>query len=80
MVGLPGRCRAWHNMRVAESNSKNHYVDNGWPRDGDGNVPDHAVSEFATHVAGALSPFGDVEFPLPADKVHYINPKTDINS
>lgn len=68
----------WHNIDVAESKKK-HYVDNGWPQDEDGNAPDHAVSEFAAHVAGALSPFGETTFPLPADEVHYINPKTVIN-
>lgn len=67
----------WHNIRVAEK--KNHYVDNGWPKDDDGDSA-HAVSEFAANISGALSPFGDVEFPLAADKVHYIVPKTVINS
>ncbi|MFT4044932.1 MAG: hypothetical protein QM673_17355 [Gordonia sp. (in: high G+C Gram-positive bacteria)] len=58
---------------------KERYVDNGWPRGEDGTGLEHAVSEFAAHVAGALSPFGDVEFPLPADKVPYVLPKTDVN-
>ncbi|MGV9857768.1 hypothetical protein ACWDTD_03860 [Gordonia sp. NPDC003425] len=58
---------------------KEHYVDNGWPRDEDGSVPEHVVSEFATDIAGALSPFGDVEFPLPADKVPYVHSKTEVN-
>ncbi|KNA92587.1 hypothetical protein ABW18_04650 [Gordonia jacobaea] len=70
---------AWHNMPVAEKEKKNHYVDNGWPRHDDGSVPDHAVSEFAAEIPGALSPFGDVEFPLPADKVNYVQPKTVVN-
>ncbi|WP_415030529.1 hypothetical protein [Gordonia sp. (in: high G+C Gram-positive bacteria)] len=56
--------------------SKVRYVDNGWP------FPDgeHAVSEFAADLAGALSPFGSTELPLPADELLYINPKTVINS
>ncbi|MFT4125334.1 MAG: hypothetical protein QM662_03790 [Gordonia sp. (in: high G+C Gram-positive bacteria)] len=59
--------------RVAESKKK--YVDNGWPfADGE-----HAVSEFAADVPGALSPFGDVTFPLPADEVNYVLPKTVVN-
>ena len=69
---------SWHNSPVAESKKK-HYVDNGWPQNEDGGAAEHAVSEFATDLPGALSPFGDVEFPLPADKVPYINPKTVIN-
>lgn len=66
-------------MPVAEKEKKNHYVDNGWPRHDDGSVPDHAVSEFAAEIPGALSPFGDAEFPLPADKVNYVQPKTVVN-
>ena len=64
-------------MRVAEK--KNHYVDNGWPKDEEGGSA-HAVSEFAATISGALSPFGDVEFPLPTDTLPYIVPKTQINS
>ncbi|MGC4935816.1 hypothetical protein ACLQ3C_19295 [Gordonia sp. DT30] len=66
-------------MRVAESNSKKHYVDNGWPKSSGDDAPEHAVSEFAADLPGALSPFGDVEFPLPADEINYISPKTVIN-
>ena len=44
---------------------KKQYVDTGWPAtDGD---DDHAVSELAADRTGALSPFGDLTFPLPAD-------------
>ncbi len=59
---------------IAES--KRHYVDNGWP------YPDgeHAVSEFAAGIAGALSPFGTTELPLPEDKLLYTNPLTIINT
>ncbi|MCG5431157.1 hypothetical protein LV457_02465 [Mycobacterium sp. MYCO198283] len=54
---------------------KNTYVDNGWPAvDGE-----HAVSELAADRVGALSPFGDVEFPLPADALPYVHPVTEIN-
>ncbi|MGV0838099.1 hypothetical protein [Mycolicibacterium thermoresistibile] len=56
---------------------KKHYVDNGWPQDlGD---DEHAVSELATDRPGALSPFGDEEFPLPADALPYMHPVTVIN-
>ena len=39
----------------------------GWelPQDENGDAAEHAVSELATHISGALSPFGDTEFPLP---------------
>lgn len=55
--------------------SKKRYVDNGWPFD-DG---EHAVSEFATNISGALSPYGDVEFPLPLDELPFVQSKTVIN-
>ena len=40
---------------------------------------DHAVSELATDRVGALSPFGDLVFPLPADELPYVHPVTDVN-
>lgn len=56
--------------------SKARYVDNGWPtRDPD----DHAVSELATDRTGALSPFGDLVFPLPAKELPYLHPVTVVN-
>lgn len=74
------RRRAWHNVRVAESKPKKQaYVDNGWPKDDNGDSPDHAVSEFAAHLAGALSPFGDTEFPLPVDTLPFVQSKTVVN-
>ncbi len=61
---------------IAESKarkSKPKYVDNGWPtRDPD----DHAVSELATDRTGALSPFGELVFPLPSDDLPYLHPVT----
>ena len=55
----------------------NGYVDNGWP---DIAVEDHAVTEFTAHLAGALSPFGnETPFPVPADELSFINPKTVVN-
>ena len=42
---------------------KTRYVDNGWPTS---DPDDHAVSELAADRTGALSPFGDITFPLPA--------------
>jgi len=53
---------------------KTRYVDNGWPaREPD----DHPVSELASDRTGALSPFGDLAFPLPADDLPYLHPVTD---
>ncbi|GAC68336.1 hypothetical protein [Gordonia soli] len=58
--------------------AKKRYVDNGWPKNDEGDSA-HAVSEFAATVSGALSPFGETEFPLPTDDLPYLNPKTVIN-
>ncbi len=56
---------------------KKHYVDPGWPQD----LPEgkHAVTELVADDAGALSPFGDAEFPVPAEKLPYVHPYTVIN-
>ncbi len=35
---------------------------------------DFHVSEFAADYAGAMSPFGSVEFPLPLDHLSYRHP------
>jgi hypothetical protein len=35
---------------------------------------DFVVSELASDAAGAHSPFGDLEFPLPVDKIFYKHP------
>jgi hypothetical protein len=55
---------------------KTRYVDNGWPTR---NPEDHAVSELASDRVGALSPFGDLNFPLPADELPYVHPVTEVN-
>jgi hypothetical protein len=55
---------------------KGRYVDNGWPAHGEG---DEVVSEVAADRTGALSPFGEVTFPLPADELPYTHPATVIN-
>jgi hypothetical protein len=55
---------------------KNHYVDNGWPASGE---DDHPVSELAADRTGALSPFGELTFPLPAEDLPYTHPVTVIN-
>jgi hypothetical protein len=61
---------------AANKARKTRYVDKGWPT----NDPDEqAVSEVRTDRAGALSPFGDVEFPLPSDDLPYLHPVTVVN-
>jgi len=68
-----GRCQ---NDAVADKTQKTRYVDNGWPTT---DPEDHAVSELATDRVGALSPFGDVTFPLPASELPYLHPVTVVN-
>jgi hypothetical protein len=36
---------------------------------------DFQVSELVSEAAGSHSPFGDLEFPLPVDKLLYEHPK-----
>ena len=56
---------------------KKHFVDPGWPQ----NLPEgkHAVTELIAEDAGALSPYGDAEFPIPAEELNYVHPYTVIN-
>jgi hypothetical protein len=62
---------------IAEGEArKTRYVDNGWPPTG---PDDHAVSELATDRTGALSPFGDVVFPVPSNDLPYVHPVTVVN-
>ncbi len=35
---------------------------------------DFHVSELAAENAGSMSPFGDVEFPLPVEQLNYLHP------
>lgn len=55
---------------------KTRYVDNGWPVS---DPDDHVVSELASDRTGALSPYGDLVFPLPADDLPYLHPVTVVN-
>jgi hypothetical protein len=51
-------------------------IDPAWPHiEGE----KHPVSELATDVQGALSPFGDIAFPLDAESLPYTHPVTEIN-
>ena len=50
-------------------------IDPTWPQ-GEADE-EHPVSELAADMQGALSPFGNVTFPL--DQVPYVHPDTKIN-
>lgn len=59
---------------MAKDNSKKRArIDPTWPAD----AGDHPVTELAADRQGALSPFGELTFPL--DSVPYVHPKTEIN-
>ncbi|MCU1684477.1 MAG: hypothetical protein JWQ81_5216 [Amycolatopsis sp.] len=55
-------------------NGKTNRVDPTWPTGAEG---EHPVTELAADRQGALSPFGDLTFPLEA--VPYTHPETEIN-
>lgn len=49
-------------------------IDPSWP-DGD----EHAVTELSADRVGALSPFGDITFPVDPNTLPYEHPVTKIN-
>lgn len=51
-------------------------VDPSWPKRSEADRP---VSELASATQGAPSPFGEIEFPVPADTLPYRHPVTEIN-
>ncbi len=51
-------------------------VDPTWPEVEEG---EHVLSEFNSSTQGALSPFGEVEFPIAPEDLPYIHPTTVIN-
>jgi hypothetical protein len=57
-----------------DNGKKKARIDPTWPQVGEG---EHPVSELAADRQGALSPFGDVVFPL--ESVPYVHPETEIN-
>lgn len=61
-------------MAKGDSGKKTSRIDPSWPEVPDG---EHPVSELAADRQGALSPYGDVTFPL--DTVPYVHPQTEIN-
>jgi hypothetical protein len=58
---------------VAKGEKKHKGIDPTWP----GEAGEHPVTELASDRQGALSPFGDITFPL--DTVPYVHPETEIN-
>lgn len=58
------------------ASKKNKRVDPRWPEVEQGG---HAISEFNADKQGALSPFGELDFPLSSDQIPYIHPTTVIN-
>jgi len=51
-------------------------VDPRWPVSQEGG---HPVSDLNSDRQGALSPFGDLNFPLAGDQIPYVHPVTVIN-
>ena len=49
--------------------------DPGWPEVDGG----HPITELMAPTQGSPSPFGDTQFPLPADQLGYEHPVTEIN-
>jgi hypothetical protein len=60
---------------VAKKGGNTGRIDPHWPADDDHGQ--HPVSELAADRQGALSPYGDIVFPLEA--VPYEHPVTEIN-
>ena len=61
-------------MAKGDNGKKSERIDPAWPKVPDG---EHPVTELAADRQGALSPFGDLTFPL--DSVPYVHPETEIN-
>ena len=55
---------------------RNQRIDPAWPSRSE---DDHPVSELASPLQGALSPYGEVIFPVSADELPYVHPVTEIN-
>jgi hypothetical protein len=55
---------------------RSHRIDPTWPAK---SPDDHVVNELRADVAGSMSPFGDLEFPLPVEQLGYEHPVTEIN-
>lgn len=51
-------------------------TDPEWPAVSEHDAP---VSELASPVQGALSPFGEITLPRPPEELPYVHPETKIN-
>jgi hypothetical protein len=67
-------CAREDDVAKGDNSKKKARIDPAWPQLSEA---DHPVSELAADRQGALSPFGDVTFPL--DAVPYEHPQTEIN-
>ena len=47
------------------------------PRSDDHSIENFSVSELVSEAAGAHSPYGDVEFPMPLSDLDYVHPKPE---
>lgn len=61
---------------MAKAARRSERVDPHWPETPDGT---HPVSEIASELQGALSPFGEITFPVEHDSLPYRHPSTKIN-
>lgn len=61
-------------MAKGDKDKKSDRIDPTWPHLPDG---EHPVTELSSDRQGALSPYGNVTFPL--DTVPYVHPETEIN-
>jgi hypothetical protein len=62
---------------VPKAEALSNRIDPKWPVDETGH--DHPVSELAADRQGSLSPYGDENFPVPAETLPYVHPVTVIN-
>lgn len=60
---------------MAKNAKKNHGVDPHWPADD--YEDNHPVTELTADRQGALSPWGDITFPI--EDAGYVHPSTEIN-
>lgn len=72
-MGEAGAILPMEDVVAKGENGKKKGVDPTWP----GEDGEHPVTELSADRQGALSPFGDVAFPL--DTVPYVHPETEIN-
>lgn len=62
---------------MAKGGNNSERIDPAWP--GDDVNGRHPVSEVVADRQGALSPFGELTFPLPPEQLGYVHPETEIN-